>query len=169
MTRKVVSNTRSIVVFRRIFLLLFFRDYRRRCMPAVSRIKLKFTGHAQQNAPLPWHIPSSAGRMKTKEVGKILVLLPCHIILLSNAIVLPNFYPFGVSEGDQLVPTNDDGSSGTIPISILFPFYDRNHNSLFVSMLIVFLSQKTEYVPLWYKHINNGAFHITNIIINVIV
>ena len=36
-------------------------------------------------------------------------------------------------------------------------------------MLIVFLSQKTEYVPLWYKHINNGAFHITNIIINVMV
>ena len=80
--------------------------------------------------------------MKTKEVGKILVLLPCHIILLSNAIVLPNFYPFGVSEGDQLVPTNDDGSSGTIPISILFPFYDRNHNSLFVSMLIVFYRKK---------------------------
>ena len=52
--------------------------------------------------------------------------------------MLPNFYPFGVSEGDQLVPTNDDGSSGTIPISIQFPFYDRNHNSLFVSMLIVF-------------------------------
>ena len=77
-------------------------------------------------------------RMKTMEVGKILVLFLCHIIFLSNAIVLPNFYPFGVSEGDQLVPTNDDGSSGTIPISIQFPFYDRNHNSLFVSTLIVF-------------------------------
>ena len=77
-------------------------------------------------------------RMKTMEVGKILVLFLGHIIFLSNAIVLPNFYPFGVSEGDQLVPTNDDGSSGTIPISIQFPFYDRNHNSLFVSMLIVF-------------------------------
>ena len=77
-------------------------------------------------------------RMKTMEVGKILVLFLCHIIFLSNAIVLPNFYPFGVSEGDQLVPTNDDGSSGTIPISIQFPFYDRNHNSLFVSMIIVF-------------------------------
>ena len=77
-------------------------------------------------------------RMKTMEVGKILVLLLCHIIFLSKAIVLPNFYPFGVSDGDQLVPTNDDGSSGTISISIQFPFYDRNHNSLFVSMLIVF-------------------------------
>ena len=76
--------------------------------------------------------------MKTMEVEKIIVLLCNQFILLSNAIVLPNFYPFGVSDGDQLVPTNDDGSSGTIPISIQFPFYDRNHNSLFVSMLIVF-------------------------------
>ena len=42
--------------FRRILLLLFFRDSRaanrRRRIPAVSRIKLKFTEHAQQNAPL---------------------------------------------------------------------------------------------------------------------
>lgn len=56
MTRKVVSNTRSIVFFRRTFLLLFFRDSfagnRRRRIPAVSRFKLKFTEHAQQNAPL---------------------------------------------------------------------------------------------------------------------
>ena len=56
MTRKVVSNTRPIAVFRRIFLLLFFRDSRagNRCKrtPAVSRIKLKFTEHVQQNAPL---------------------------------------------------------------------------------------------------------------------
>ena len=56
MTRKVVSNTRPIAVFRRIFLLLFFRDSRagNRCKrtPAFSRIKLKFTEHVQQNAPL---------------------------------------------------------------------------------------------------------------------
>ena len=52
MTRKVVSNTRSIVVFRSIFLLLFLRDYQHRHMPAVSRIELKFTGHAQQDALL---------------------------------------------------------------------------------------------------------------------
>ena len=56
MTRKVVSNSRSIVVFRRIFLLLFFRDSwaenRRRRIPAVSCIKPKFTERAQQNAPL---------------------------------------------------------------------------------------------------------------------
>ena len=93
-----------------------------------------------------------AERMKTMEVGKILVLLLCHIIFLSNATVLPNFYPFGVSDGDQLVPKNDDGSSGTIPISIQFPFYDRNHNSLFVSMSIVFHGKKLN-MSLRYMHI----------------
>ena len=50
MTRKFVSNTRSTDVFRRIFLPLFFRDYQQRRMPAVSRIRLKFTGYAQQIA-----------------------------------------------------------------------------------------------------------------------
>ena len=54
MTRKAVSNTRFIAVFRRIFLLLFFCDSwaenRRKRIPAVSRIKLKFTEHERQNA-----------------------------------------------------------------------------------------------------------------------
>ena len=54
MTRKAVSNTRSIAVFRRIFLLLFFCDSwaenRRKRILAVSRIKLKFTEHRRQNA-----------------------------------------------------------------------------------------------------------------------
>ena len=56
MTRKVASNTRSIIVFRRVFLLLFLRDpwagNRHRRIPAVPHIKLKFIEHAQQNARL---------------------------------------------------------------------------------------------------------------------
>ena len=52
MKRKFVWNTRTTD----FLLLLFFRDSRagnrRRRIPAVSRIKLKFTKHAQKNAPL---------------------------------------------------------------------------------------------------------------------
>ena len=52
-TRQVVSNTRSIIVFRRFFLLLFFGDYlawnRHRRIPAVSCVKQKFTKYAQTN------------------------------------------------------------------------------------------------------------------------
>ena len=71
--------------------------------------------------------------MKTNEVLLLFSLLVCDGILTVEAIVLPNFYRFGQSEGDQLLPPNDDQSSGTVPISIPFPFFDQNHNSLFVS------------------------------------
>ena len=68
----------------------------------------------------------------------VVLLLPlllhfCDEILTTEAAALPNFYPFGQSEGDQLLPPNDDESSGTVPISIQFPYFDQNHNSLFVS------------------------------------
>ena len=68
----------------------------------------------------------------------VVILLPLllHLydeILTTEGAVLANFYPFGQSQGDQLLPPNDDQSSGTVPISIQFPFFDQNHNSLFVS------------------------------------
>ena len=46
MTRKVVSSTRSTLVFP-----LFFFANRRRRIPAVSRINLKFTEDAQTKCP----------------------------------------------------------------------------------------------------------------------
>ena len=64
----------------------------------------------------------------------LLVLALCQTVCLVEALVLPNFYPFGASEGDKVVPRNDDGSSGRVPISTPFPFFDHYHNSLFVSI-----------------------------------
>ena len=56
---------------------------------------------------------------------------------ISSCLTVPlsDFYPYGVSEGDTVLPPNDDGSSGEIQISILFPYFDKNHGSLYVSML----------------------------------
>jgi len=70
--------------------------------------------------------------------SKVLVVLflrimPCLTVPLSD------FYPYGVSEGDTALPANDDGSSGEISISILFPYFDRNHDSLFVSKYALFI------------------------------
>ena len=62
-----------------------------------------------------------------------ILLLSCDEIQPSEAVVLPNFYRFGQSEGDQPLPPNDDESSGSVPISIRFPFFDHYHNFLFVS------------------------------------
>ena len=57
-----------------------------------------------------------------------------QISFLTEAVALSKFYPFGTSEGDQIVTPNDDGSSGEVQISIPFPFFDQYHNSLFVSI-----------------------------------
>jgi hypothetical protein len=51
-------------------------------------------------------------------------------------IELDNFYPYGTQNGDTTVPTNDDGSSGRVNIMFPFPFFDEEHESLFVSTLI---------------------------------
>ncbi|XP_078360269.1 sushi domain-containing protein 2-like isoform X2 [Oculina patagonica] len=87
--------------------------------------------------------------MKSAVIMIPLLLLVCEEILTSQAIILPNFYPFGQSEGDQVLPPNDDGSSGTMPISIPFPFFDQYHNSLFVNNngVISFLVEVSQYTP----------------------
>ncbi|CAH3193578.1 unnamed protein product [Porites evermanni] len=62
---------------------------------------------------------------------------------------LPRFYPFGGNEGDQSVERNDDGSSGEVPLSISFPYFDQNHKSLFVNTngVISFLDQVSQFTP----------------------
>ena len=71
-------------------------------------------------------------KMKIDSIFIPLLLLACDEILTSKAVT-PNFYPFGESEGDRLLLKNDDQSSGSVPISIPFPYFDQYHNSLFVS------------------------------------
>ncbi|XP_078360273.1 sushi domain-containing protein 2-like isoform X2 [Oculina patagonica] len=87
--------------------------------------------------------------MKINVILTLLRLAVCDTILASQAIILPNFYPFGQSEGDQRLKPNDDESSGTVPISIHFPFFDQKHNSLFVNTngVISFLVQVSQYTP----------------------
>ena len=56
-------------------------------------------------------------------------------------VPLGDFYPYGVNKGDTVLPTVDDGNSGAIPISASFPYFNQNHNSIFVSKysLILYL------------------------------
>jgi len=76
-------------------------------------------------------------KMKIHLILTPLLLLVCDEILPSMTVTLastrPNFYPFGEREGDRLLPKNDDESSGSVSISIPFPYFDQYHNSLFVS------------------------------------
>ncbi|XP_028416696.1 uncharacterized protein LOC114540886 [Dendronephthya gigantea] len=64
-------------------------------------------------------------------------------------IELRDFFPYGPSNGDTSVPTNDDGSSGLVNIAFPFPFFDEEHDSLFVNTngVISFLVQVSQYTP----------------------
>ena len=59
------------------------------------------------------------------------------------------FYPFGVQNGDNLVPKVDDGFVGPISISTSFPFFEKSPSELFVNTngLISFFQSVTAYVP----------------------
>nr|XP_058948028.1 protein mesh-like [Pocillopora verrucosa] len=79
---------------------------------------------------------------------KIFATLVLHITSCFS-VPLSDFYPYGVSEGDNALPPNDDGSSGEIPISTLFPYFDKNHGSLYVNTngVISFLGAVSQYTP----------------------
>ena len=69
------------------------------------------------------------------------------LITICVSLPLSKFYPYGVSNGDTELSANDDGESGEIRISrspglwapgnsILFPYFDRNHDFLYVSTTV---------------------------------
>ena len=59
---------------------------------------------------------------------------PLHVLSLT----LDDLYPFGNQNGDTAMAKNDDGSSGDIPISTLFPFFNHQHPKLIVSKPLLY-------------------------------
>uniref|UniRef100_A0AC34FLT9 NIDO domain-containing protein n=1 Tax=Panagrolaimus sp. ES5 TaxID=591445 RepID=A0AC34FLT9_9BILA len=57
------------------------------------------------------------------------------LFLSVNAIVeVEDFFPFGVSNGDEYLESGDDTSSPEQSLSIAFPFFGYNHSSLWVNV-----------------------------------
>ncbi|XP_041453734.1 sushi domain-containing protein 2-like isoform X2 [Lytechinus variegatus] len=58
-------------------------------------------------------------------------------------------YPFGPSEGDTKLPSNDDGDSGKIKLDLKFPYFDEDHASLIVNTngIISFIKNVSQYTP----------------------
>ena len=54
-------------------------------------------------------------------------------------LTLDDLYPFGNQRGDTAMEKNDDESSGDIPISTLFPFFNHQHQKLIVSKVIIYI------------------------------
>ena len=61
-----------------------------------------------------------------------------------------NFYPFGGSFSDTLLPKNDDGSFGPIKLGVALPFFTNVYSNLFVNTngVLSFLFPVTSPVPL---------------------
>jgi len=59
------------------------------------------------------------------------------LILYFNSVIcitVDDFAHYGSEHGDTRAPTNDDGSTPSIPVSTLFPFFNHQHDSLIVSI-----------------------------------
>ena len=50
-----------------------------------------------------------------------------------SGVPLAEFYPYGSGAGDSLLHLNDDQSSSRVVLPSPFLFFDRDHDSLFVS------------------------------------
>lgn len=68
--------------------------------------------------------------MNTKHITLLLMLWFNSVI----CITVDDFAHYGAEHGDTRAPTNDDGSTSSIPVSSLFPFFNHQHNSLIVSI-----------------------------------
>jgi len=51
-----------------------------------------------------------------------------------KCIPLEEFYPFGITENDTFLYSNDDGSSPPIILTSAFPFFDENYEIIYVRM-----------------------------------
>ena len=56
----------------------------------------------------------------------------------ATSIPLADFYPFGLSAEDTLLPITDDGSSGIVTLRKIFPFYRRDHFTIVVCLDILY-------------------------------
>ena len=65
------------------------------------------------------------------------VLISPFGLIKAQSLSLPSiFYPAGPDLGDAIAPVNDDGSTPELFIGTLFPYFDQNHGSLFVSKFV---------------------------------
>ncbi|XP_060071369.1 protein mesh-like [Ylistrum balloti] len=71
------------------------------------------------------------------------------ILQLTSGIPVSQFYPYGETVHDHSFPKNDDGSSPRVNISTLFPFFNSQHDSLYVNTNGAISFQKTlrQYTP----------------------
>ena len=62
----------------------------------------------------------------------------CRASVSSGALPV-YFVPFGRSQGDTVVPPNDNGNSDKVTLEVEFPFFGKTYRYLFVSTTALFI------------------------------
>lgn len=65
------------------------------------------------------------------------ILILVQVIHSCSALSLGEFYPYRNGPGVAKLQRNDDESSGEITLTNSFPFFDKQFNSLYVSITFV--------------------------------
>ncbi|XP_077113493.1 alpha-tectorin-like [Ranitomeya variabilis] len=98
--------------------------------------------------------------MKTTSVTSLLllVLISVHGSVESNDVL----YPYGLDQGDEVTPTEDDGTSGEVQLSIEFKFFGKKYKSLHVNNngVISFNMAVSQYTPDAFP-LSNGETFVT--------
>ena len=58
----------------------------------------------------------------------------------ARCIPLAEFYPFGETVNETFLHRNDDGNSPRITLSSVFPFFDENHEIVYVRNIRSYIS-----------------------------
>lgn len=78
-----------------------------------------------------------------------MILLLSFLLCITTTFATPELFPYGAEYGDQYLEPNDDSSSPKVPIRTLFPFFNNQHDSLYVNTngAISFLGTLSQYTP----------------------
>ncbi|XP_070554568.1 sushi domain-containing protein 2-like [Ptychodera flava] len=102
----------------------------------------------------PVFVKATDTRMKSR-IRDDCNLMMSYAVAIGDSISTYNpcfddlMFPYGQEVGDDLNEKNDDGSSDEIFIAIPFPFFDQNHDSLWVNNngMVSFLDSVAHFTP----------------------
>ena len=65
---------------------------------------------------------------------RLITLIVFHVLLQDGVRCIPldQFYPFGETVNDTLLFPNDDRSSPPINLTLIFPFFDEDYETVYV-------------------------------------
>ena len=76
-----------------------------------------------------------------------ILILFCFINII-HCVPLTEFFPFGTTANDQILPPNDDGSTNALPLPRIFPYFNNNHRQIYLANngLFSFLGPISQFV-----------------------